>query len=1097
MQESVPYVAREIIVKFKKGATASQVSLAKSRSGARTKKRLGLDGAEVVGLPQGMSVDRALAEFRRNGAVEYAEPNYLRRLAATPNDQRFNEQWGLLNTGQTVQSRNGTSGVDVKASLAWDKTQGAGSVIVAVLDSGVDINHPDLAPNVWVNPGESGALSANGVDDDQNGVPDDVYGWDFVHADNSVYDPYDFGFDSGEEHGTHVAGIIAAAANNGGIVGTAPGVKIMPLKVCSSGLCDDARAIEAINYAKVKGARIINASWGGGPFSQALKDAIQSSGMVFVAAAGNGGIDGIGDNNDTTPFYPASYNLPNVISVAAVDNQGNLTGFSNYSTTSVDVAAPGQDILSTLPAPPSGTAGIGVPGDNSLKQRWVMFWGFGLENITGGTISGQVYDAVYAQAYAVERTLAWFGQGLSPADPILVVDDDESNRGEDWWWPLPDQRATYTNALANAGYTNVSVVDVTYDQSLPTTVDLSVYKAVVWFTGSAFGNIFLTSPIFPLTSDDQTTLTNYVYGGGNLFLSGPDATFGITGTTFYSDTLKASYSGEWCRVLRENRGHDSIGGITVPYAGFTFQFDGDCYDFLGVSANGSAVEMRSYSQPPYDDTHAYGYMDGTSMAAPFVSGVAALVLSHRPQATATQVVQAIEGSVTTLQSLQGKVKTNGLVNAEAALTKIVAVLSNGGGGGGGGGGGAAPPDENLEEASVGAGGDKVEAFKGEVVLDVPAGTFDGKVDLSIRRLEDKDARTPAGFTAASPVYEFKAGGSPLKKPVTVRIKYDEKKLAGANLLKLGAYRQDDTDPTKWTYVGGRVDRGSRSVEVSLRGFSRYALLAPDVTFADLQGHWARSDIEVLAARGIIAGVNAREFRPESAITRAELAKLLVEVLTRDPSRNIQKAAPLTPTFSDVAPGAWQYVYVETATKYGLVRGEGGRFRPDDPVTRQELAAMIMRALGLDESARAQAGAALAFDDAGQVAGWARGYVILAREKGLIKGLTENTFGPGMRSTRAQAAALVLRTLERMGLLEATLTVEGTVEVNEIEGRHYELVATSDQKGNYVLIPVGAEAERALAAGVGKRVRVTGFLHEGPSIYMRGPILRVTEVSPVQ
>jgi subtilisin family serine protease len=280
----------------------------------------------------GSGVDAAWAQ-RRLGmtwGVRYVEPDQtVQRDAAAPNDPKFASQWGLDNPG----------GVDVRALAAWDVTAGVPGVIVAVIDSGVDVTHPDLAGRIWANPKE---VARNRVDDDRNGKVDDTQGWNFVDNTNNVRD------DDG--HGTHVAGIIAAAANNAtGGSGVAPGVRIMPLKFLNwagSGQISD--AVAAIYYAVDNGARVINASWAGPDYSQSLRDAIQYArgrNVVFVAAAGNDAA-----NLDARATYPASFRLSNMLVVAAVDRAGSLSSFSNWGARGVDVAAPGTDIVSTVPS---------------------------------------------------------------------------------------------------------------------------------------------------------------------------------------------------------------------------------------------------------------------------------------------------------------------------------------------------------------------------------------------------------------------------------------------------------------------------------------------------------------------------------------------------------------------------------------------------------------------------------------------------------------------------------------------------------------------------------------------------------------------------
>lgn len=285
---------------------------------------------------------------------------------------------------------------------------------------------------------------------------------------------------------------------------------------------------------------------------------------------------------------------------------------------------------------------------------------------------------------------------------------------------------------------------------------------------------------------------------------------------------------------------------------------------------------------------------------------------------------------------------------------------------------------------------------------------------------------------------------------------------------------------------------------AILGGGRAAAAAAAPAFSDLQSHWARADVERLAALGIVAGVRGGRFDPERPVTRAELAGMLVRMLARDPGRRVTLEAPARPTFGDVAPDAWYYADVETAARHGLVRGSPGRFRPGDPVTREEMAAMLVRVAGLEAAARAAVDAGLPYADAGEVAGWARGYVALAHREGLLKGVGAGTFAPKAPATRAQAAAAVLRAMERQGLLTETVTVTGIVVVSEIEGRHLELEVTAGgSTTRYVLTAAGGAAARLLEGYVGRRVRVTGAVDGRPNIYMRGPLLRVLEVTPAE
>jgi thermitase len=289
---------------------------------------------------------RLLETIRRlegDSRFDLVEPNFIYRIsdAGVPNDPQFSGLWHLSNQGQKdSQGNDGKIGADVRVLPAWAAGQtGSRKIVVAVIDTGIQWDHPDLKDNLFTNAGESGALAANGKDDDGNGFVDDTHGWNF--ADNKRNSSDDQG------HGTHCAGSIGATGNNStGVAGINWEVTLMPVKfLTASGSGTLQGAIESIQYATKMKVNVMSNSWGGGGFSQALMDAIQEArdaGILFVAAAGNDSND-----NDAKPTYPASYELDNIVSVAALDNRDGIAGFSNYGKTKVHVAAPGVNILST------------------------------------------------------------------------------------------------------------------------------------------------------------------------------------------------------------------------------------------------------------------------------------------------------------------------------------------------------------------------------------------------------------------------------------------------------------------------------------------------------------------------------------------------------------------------------------------------------------------------------------------------------------------------------------------------------------------------------------------------------------------------------
>jgi subtilisin family serine protease len=337
-----------VLVKFasEDGDTAVQASSKNPRVARiaakirRIKMFRNLRRQAAIELRQDATGDKAtrlkerIQELRDSGLFEYVEPDYIVKLVASPTDTAFTNGtlWGLRNTGQ----KSGKSGADIEAVTAWDQTTGSANVVVGIIDSGIRYTHQDLEANMWVNTDE---IPDNGIDDDGNGYIDDIHG---INSIDGSGDPMD-----DNSHGSHCAGTIGASANGDGPhVGVNWKVSLMGLKfLTAKGSGKNSNAIECIDYAIDQGVDIVNNSWGGGGYSQALYDAIsraKDAGILFVVAASNEGT-----NNDTKARYPSNFAVSNIISVAAIDRNDKLASFSNYGASTVHLGAPGVDIYST------------------------------------------------------------------------------------------------------------------------------------------------------------------------------------------------------------------------------------------------------------------------------------------------------------------------------------------------------------------------------------------------------------------------------------------------------------------------------------------------------------------------------------------------------------------------------------------------------------------------------------------------------------------------------------------------------------------------------------------------------------------------------
>ena len=603
------YVPGEVLVKFRDDTSSSAIASLNASVSTHELSALSVTGKTIhrYKLAGALSVNDAVQKYRSNPAVEYAEPNYLYWPKAIPNDAQFGTLWGLHNTGQAVNGTAGTADADIDAPEAWDISTGSPNVIIAVIDSGIAYDHPDLAPNIWTNPGE---IPANGVDDDGNGLVDDVHGWDFSMNDSDPMDPVALTPRHDElqpavnpGHGTHVAGTIAARGNNAtGVTGVMWTARLMALKAGGVGGLPSSAILSSVHYAVARGARVINASFSG-PCSLAQYDAVSAAhaaGVLVVAAAGNEKSD-----NDNVPSFPANFSAPsvcegqqkaaleNVIAVAATDQNDELASFSNFGSTTVQVAAPGVRINSTKP---------------TSNVTNVLFHTFdsdptSLGYVTGGT--NNTWGFTSAASFSPPNSMT-----DSPGTDYL---DNTDSFAMGPVFSTAGQRGCRFDGRVNLS--TEAVVDGMLDRML---------DGMLTESSGDSGNNWVLGGLFSGSSDGQFV----------------PLTFG------------------------------DIPDGKANSARFRFRFVTD----ESVVSDGvylDNVRVACVTGSPSGSTD-YQFLQGTSMAAPHVAGLAGLLLSVNPNLTVSEVRNAILNTVDRKASLTGKMSTGGRINARAALASVVA-----------------------------------------------------------------------------------------------------------------------------------------------------------------------------------------------------------------------------------------------------------------------------------------------------------------------------------------------------------------------------------------------------------------------------------------
>jgi subtilisin family serine protease len=565
----------EVLLKFRQGVTEEQIAAFEQNFALFRINRFNSIGVYHYELALGLTVPAAVDYLLQDNWVDFAEPNFFRKLCAYDNPHM--SQWYLKNTGQYVNGTRGPAGNDINWTAAINKFTTTNSVIVAVLDSGIAKYHEDLLANVWVNPLEV----PNGRDDDGNGLIDDFFGYDFFNHDSLPYDEHG--------HGSRVAGIIGAVANNGrGIVGVCPRAKVMALRVFGQlgQAATVADMISALDYARRKSARIVNCSFGGPGYSiteRAAYAALRDAGILVVCSAGNGGADGVGDNNDKVPQYPSSYNLENMITVAAVDRTFALARFSNYGTNSVQVAAPGTDMYST-----DVTRFLVFRDD---FQTDVSHW-------TSGRLSGgyawRFFTATNGNTYLSDGSWSPDHQDFEPYTPWT-----------DSWMQSP-------------------------------LISLSTYFGCQLSFQAAYD--LADDYVSVETSSDAVNWTalGFLYGSSSM-------------------------------IWRQVNGDFSSADGQAIYFRFHLKSN-QSRQGNGISIDDVSVTRVSGSSDGVSTNYSFG--DGTSFAAPVVSGVAALVLAQRPDVTYAQVRNLILSNTRAVPALAGQVTSGGVVDADNVMTAL-------------------------------------------------------------------------------------------------------------------------------------------------------------------------------------------------------------------------------------------------------------------------------------------------------------------------------------------------------------------------------------------------------------------------------------------
>jgi subtilisin family serine protease len=567
--DTAKYSEDTLLVKFKTNTSASALANILNTVGVLQEKTFQYSGISVLKITdKNKNVKDVLNSLTAyNSVIEYAEPDYILTLNRTPNDPMFDQLWGLHNTGQS----GGKYDADIDAPETWDNNTDS-SIVVGIIDTGIDYDHEDLTANIWVNSNE---IAGNGIDDDNNGYIDDIHG---INAITNTGDPMD-----DQAHGTHVAGTIGAVGNNGiGVTGINWNVKMMGLKFLDqngSGYSSD--AIKALEYAIMMktehnvNIKLTSNSWGGGGYSQAMYDAIQASeqaGMLFIAAAGNESLD-----NDSSPNYPSNYELQSVIAVAATDDNDNLSDFSCFGANSVDLAAPGSNILSTIPgnqyASYSGTSMATPHVAGAVALLWAAYPNDSYADIKAklmGTVDQ--LDSLSGKMVTGGRLNINNAVGCDPNNPPQL-----QVSLADAFTVYQTQAVVLTASLVNCGYLTGASITANFSNgdSELTLLDDGVAPDLAANDGVYTAN-WISSNTGSTTVDFSAT-----YDGNSY-------TKAVTGTVIETVvyTVNDQYSFNWIDISSSGTNMNLTDDSHYYSIPFNFNFYGQSYANIAVGSNG-------------------------------------------------------------------------------------------------------------------------------------------------------------------------------------------------------------------------------------------------------------------------------------------------------------------------------------------------------------------------------------------------------------------------------------------------------------------------------------------------------------------------------